>query len=94
MFKERLKEIRTENNVKQVELANFLGVRNTTVSAWETGDNEPDLTTVVKIARYFHVTTDYLLGMDDLQNDSVFLLLLKQRKNNIYTRRINEEKPL
>lgn len=40
MFKERLKEIRTENNVKQVELANFLGVRNTTVSAWETGDNE------------------------------------------------------
>ena len=80
MFKERLKEIRTENNVKQVELANFLGVRNTTVSAWETGDNEPDLTTVVKIARYFHVTTDYLLGMDDLQNDSVFFTTTQTKK--------------
>ena len=80
MFKDRLKEIRTENNVKQVELANFLGVRNTTVSAWETGDNEPDLTTVVKIARFFNVTTDYLLDADELQNDSVFFTTALKKK--------------
>lgn len=80
MFKDRLKEIRTENNVKQVELANFLGVRNTTVSAWETGDNEPDLTTVVRIARFFNVTTDYLLDADELQNDSVFFTTALKKK--------------
>lgn len=64
-FKNKLKELRKENNITQKELAKFLNVRNTTISAWEVGDNEPDLTTLVKIAKYFYVTTDYLLGIEN-----------------------------
>ena len=81
MFGNKLKEIRTNSNVKQIELANYLGVRNTTISAWETGDNEPDLTTVVKIANFFHVTTDYLL---DNVNDLSQII-----GNNLRVARIN-----
>lgn len=49
----------------QKDLAKLLNVRNTTVSAWETGDNEPDLKTLAQIAKIFAVTTDYLLGLTD-----------------------------
>lgn len=64
-FKDKLKELRKEKGTTQKQLADYLAVRNTTVSAWEVGDNEPDLTTLVKIARFFKVTTDYLLGNED-----------------------------
>lgn len=65
MFGERLKELRKENNMLQKDLAKLLNVHNTTVSAWETGDNEPDLKTLAQIAKIFAVTTDYLLGLTD-----------------------------
>ena len=41
------------------------GVTNQTISLWETGQREPDFDTLVKIAKYFNVTTDYLLGIED-----------------------------
>lgn len=65
VFGQKLKELRKEKKMKQKELAQILNVRNTTVSAWEVGDNEPDLATLIRIAKFFNVTTDYLLGLED-----------------------------
>ena len=56
-----LKELRLERNISQRKLGEILGVVNQTISFWESGNREPDLDMLVKIANYFNVTIDYLL---------------------------------
>ena len=60
-----IKELRLEEGISQRELGNRLNVCNQTVSFWESGQREPDLDTLLKIAKYFEVTTDFLLGNED-----------------------------
>ncbi len=48
----------------QVQLAQALAVANGTVAMWETEKREPDMTTILRIANYFGVSTDYLIGND------------------------------
>ncbi|MDE6442489.1 MAG: helix-turn-helix domain-containing protein [Clostridia bacterium] len=57
-----IKELRLEEGISQRELGNRLNVCNQTVSFWESGQREPDLDTLLKIAKYFQVSTDFLLG--------------------------------
>lgn len=64
-FQERLKELRIEKNLSQAQLAKELQVSQRSISSWETGFREPDYSTLCKIAKYFSVTADYLLGMTD-----------------------------
>lgn len=63
-FKYILKELRKEKKLSQVEFAKEFNIGQTTVSGWETGYREPDLDTLIKLSKYFGVTTDYLLGID------------------------------
>jgi transcriptional regulator with XRE-family HTH domain len=51
--------------MKQAELAKDLKIAQSTLSYWERGDFEPDNTSLVNLAEYFNVTTDYLLGRTD-----------------------------
>ena len=60
-----LKELRTSKGVKQREMAEFLGIDRTTYGKYETGASEPDFDTVLKIADYFDVSVDFLLGRSD-----------------------------
>ena len=60
-----IKELRLEEGISQRELGNRLNVCNQTVSFWESGQREPDLDTLIKIAHYFQVSTDFLLGNED-----------------------------
>ena len=62
MFAERLKELRSEKGLTQLQLSEALGVDRTTVMKWETSSCETNFTMLVKIARFFNVTCDYLLG--------------------------------
>lgn len=62
---QRIKELRQEKGVDQTELAKWLGTSQTNVSRWENDKFEPDLETIVKIAQFFEVTTDYLLGVTE-----------------------------
>lgn len=64
-FKERLKELRLEKELSQDELAKALKINQRSISNWETGVRQPDYETLVLIAEYFSVTTDYLLGISD-----------------------------
>lgn len=62
MFAQRLRELRRERGLTQIQLAQKLNVSNGTVGMWETGKREPDFETITRLATFFHVSTDYLLG--------------------------------
>lgn len=49
----------------QTDIAKMFDVGQKTVSNWESGRNEPPYDILVKYARYFNVTTDYILGLSD-----------------------------
>lgn len=58
----RLKELRKTRKLTQPQLAEKLNVGKSTVAMWETGDREPDYNMLQKIADFFNVSIDYLLG--------------------------------
>ena len=60
----RIKELRQANSIKQAELARAINVSQATMSEYETGKYEPDIETLKKIADYFDVTVDYIVGGD------------------------------
>ena len=61
----RLKEIRKDHNDTQEMLAAKLGFSLATVRKWEQGLSEPNLDTICRICRMYHITSDYLLGLSD-----------------------------
>ena len=65
IFAARLKELRGEMGIGQNRLAKELGLSNASISYWETGKQEPCASTLVKLASFFGVTIDYLLGLED-----------------------------
>lgn len=65
VFGERLKALRAEKNIGQNFLAKELGLSNASISYWETGKQEPTAAAVFKLAKFFDVTSDYLLGLKD-----------------------------
>ncbi len=65
VFAERLKELRAEQKVGQVELATALGVSKGIISLWENGLREPKLGNLVAIANFFKVSIDYLAGLEN-----------------------------
>ena len=60
-----IRRLRSEHSVTQEELAEYLGISYQAVSKWETGTTMPDITLLPKLAAFFGVTTDYLLGVCD-----------------------------
>ena len=62
LFTERLRELRAEQGVSQVMLAESLGVSKGIISLWENGLREPTLSNLVALADFFGVTLDYLTG--------------------------------
>lgn len=68
MFSKILKDLRIENNLIQKELGQKLGISLSSISMYERGERQPDLETLIKIAVFFNVTTDYLLGCSDTPN--------------------------
>ncbi len=64
-FAERLLELRKERGVSQAQLAKEVGVSYAIVCYWETDRSEPTAINIVKLADYFCVSADYLLGRSD-----------------------------
>ena len=61
----RLKELRAEKKLSQADLATATGLTQGAITYWETGQRVPNATAVITLARFFGVTTDYLLGEQD-----------------------------
>jgi transcriptional regulator with XRE-family HTH domain len=65
MIAEKIRILRTERNMSQSELARKLGLSRNGVNSWEQSLSAPSLTYLVELAKFFHVTTDYLLGLSE-----------------------------
>ena len=65
ILSKRLKELRIENNYSQYEIANIIGIAQVTYSHYELGRRSVSIQNLVKIAKIYNVSTDYLLGMSD-----------------------------
>lgn len=59
----KLRELRKEIKLRQCDVAEHLDVSVSTYTKYETGDNQPDLTMLIKLSRFYKVSTDYLLGL-------------------------------
>lgn len=65
LFAERLKGLRKENGIGQNALANALNLSNASISYWETCKQEPCAEAIFKLAVFFGVSADYLLGITE-----------------------------
>ncbi len=61
LFKEQLRSLRTQNNLTQKQVADFLGLNRTTYVKYEKGDSEPPIKTLLKLSSYFGVSLDALI---------------------------------
>lgn len=62
---ERIKYLRNEKGIGQNLLAKELQLSNASISYWETGRQEPSAQAIFKLAKYFGVSADYILGLSD-----------------------------
>lgn len=65
VFGEKLKEMRTERDLSQMELAQKTGISQSAIAKWELGKTEPTASAIVTLARFFDESADYLLGLKD-----------------------------
>jgi transcriptional regulator with XRE-family HTH domain len=65
MIAERIKELRWERNLTQTELAKKLGLTRAGVNSWEQALSLPSIRYLVDLAKFFHVSTDYMLGLSN-----------------------------
>ena len=65
IFGERLRELRNRQSVSQMQLANALGLTQNSIGMMERGYRGTTIEKVVLLAKYFHVSADYLLGITD-----------------------------
>jgi len=71
-FPQRLRKLRHEADISQLDLANAIGVTKSTISLYEQGDSVPDVKTLVKIADFYKVSCNYLLLKTDNPADIPF----------------------
>lgn len=69
-FSERLRQLRTARDLSQMDFAKQLKISKSSVNMYERGEREPGLETLEKIADFFNVDMDYLLGKSDIVNKS------------------------
>lgn len=63
----KIKELREESSYTQRTLAKKLNISSSTLAMYETGKRDPDTATLARIAEFFQVSTDYLLGLSELR---------------------------
>lgn len=68
MLGNRIKALREELGLKQEDLANKMLVSPSAIGMYETNKREPNNELILKLAQFFNVSTDYLLGKTDIRN--------------------------
>ena len=64
-FKERLKELRLERNLSQQTLGKIVNMSKMAISHWESGHSEPSIAQLIRLAEFFEVSVDFLVGKMD-----------------------------
>ena len=65
LFGERLSLLRNERQMKQEDLGKIFHLSKSTISTYERNEHQPDYDTLIELAKYFNVSTDYILGVSD-----------------------------
>lgn len=76
----KLKELRLKSKLTQQEISNQLGINRVNYSRYENNQIEPDIKTLIQLAKYFHVSVDYLIGNE--QPNKVDLTSLSEIKKD------------
>ncbi len=63
----RLKDLREDSDISQIQMAEFLHVKQNTYSQYENGKRQIPIETLVKIAIFYNVSVDYILGLTDVK---------------------------
>lgn len=74
LFSDRLKELLEERQTNWAEVSRITGIGKNQLKYWEDHNSLPDGKTLVRLAEYFKVTSDYLLGIDILKEKSLVIL--------------------
>ena len=61
----RLRDLREDADLTQTQVAKFLGMSQTGYSKYETEENDIPTQVLIKLARFYHTSTDYILGVSD-----------------------------
>jgi len=72
MFTERLKELRKEKGLSQSQLARETGISQAAIAYWEAGERLPGALAIITLAKYFKVSSDYLLGLEDETGTKIY----------------------
>ena len=78
MIADKIKLLREASHLTQTELAKNLNITRSSVNAWEMGISVPSTTYLIELALLFHVSTDFLLGLE--QNNTIDISTLSERE--------------
>ena len=67
----RIRDLREDRDLRQSDVANATGIDQKTISNYETGKTNPDSFAIIKLAEFFGVSTDYILGVEKANSDLV-----------------------
>lgn len=81
-FAERLKELRKQSHLTQVELAKRLGIGQSSYADWERGKKNPTQENLVKLAQILNVSVDYLVGNTEDKEDRLDNIEILFRMNS------------
>ena len=68
MYFKRLKDLREDHDLKQADIAQLLGIQQTVYSRYERGFQNIPIEYLIKLAEFYKVSTDYILGLTDKEN--------------------------
>lgn len=91
-FSARLAELRMEKGLNKKETATQLGIAPTTYNGWEGTERTPDIDTICKIADYYRVSTDYLLGYSDYRENATDLFTGGNERFKLFYESLPESK--
>lgn len=94
MLSDKLKQLRSTTTLTQSEFAKKIDVARTTYAMYEQGNREPDYETLLRIANYYSVTTDYLLGGPNVLNKSIITWYAKYMDRREYLTKKNKDHQL
>lgn len=77
LFQERLKELRGNNKLQ--DIAKNIGISRASLGYYENGDRKPDIEVLLKLANYYHVSCDYLLGLTDTRSPDINDRIISQK---------------
>lgn len=65
---ERIRELREDSDIKQQDIAKYLGTTQQVYSRYENGTNEIPVRHIIALAKFYNVSCDYILGETDIKN--------------------------